>query len=647
MSLPVPTLDDRRFQDLVNDAKRLVQQRCPEWSDHNVHDPGVTLIELFAWMTDLLLYRLNRVPDRQYLKFLELIGVHLFPPTAAQVPITFWLTAPQGQPVVIPRGTEVATLRTEVEEAIGFTTTDELRIPACSALYLARSIAEQAPAMVSDSPDKPDGFYCFSPVPKAGDGLLIGLSDAVPGCVLRLRLRCQIEGVGVDPDNPPLAWEAWSGHEWTTCEVGLDQTGGLNRDGDVELHIPQTHVVSVLVSQRAGWLRARVVEPEQDVPSYSASPFIKELRAFSIGGTTDAINAVSVENEIVGTSEGTSGQTFPLKHRLIVPTEEAAVLEVSSDDGWQEWHSVTDFAASTPEDRHFVLDQVAGEVRLGPAVREANGGLHRFGAVPSKGAQMRVRLYRSGGGRNGNVAARTITVLKSSIPYVGRVENRRSAEGGVDGEDLENAKVRGPLLLRTRSRAVTAEDYEYLASEAAPEIARVRCVSAERTESGSVRVLVVPRAQRQGLRLRFEQLVPSQETLARITARLEECRVLGARVVVEPPLYRGITVVARLRPRSRTDPTRLQQAALEALYDYFDPIRGGPEKAGWPFGRMLQLGEVYAVLQSLAGTELIEDARLFPADPISGKRGEAIQRLDLEPHALIFSYEHQVVAEKV
>jgi len=106
-------------------------------------------------------------------------------------------------------------------------------------------------------------------------------------------------------------------------------------------------------------------------------------------------------------------------------------------------------------------------------------------------------------------------------------------------------------------------------------------------------------------------------------------------------------VVARLRPRSRTDPTRLQQAALEALYDYFDPIRGGPEKAGWPFGRMLQLGEVYAVLQSLAGTELIEDARLFPADPISGKRGEAIQRLDLEPHALIFSYEHQVVAEKV
>src|SRR6266581_8099622 len=113
MALPVPNLDDRRFQDLIDDAKRLVQQRCPEWTDHNVSDPGVTLIETFAWMTDQVLYRLNRVPDRNYVKFLELIGVRLFPPTAARAPITFWLSAALPDAVRIPPGTTVATVRTE------------------------------------------------------------------------------------------------------------------------------------------------------------------------------------------------------------------------------------------------------------------------------------------------------------------------------------------------------------------------------------------------------------------------------------------------------------------------------------------------------------------------------------------------------
>ena len=128
MALPVPNLDDRRFQDLVDDAKRLVQQRCPEWTDHNVSDPGVTLIELFAWMTDQLLYRLNRVPDRNYVKFLELIGVRLFPPTAARCPVTFWLSAPQPDVVTIPLGTQVATVRTETDEAIVFATIEDLPI---------------------------------------------------------------------------------------------------------------------------------------------------------------------------------------------------------------------------------------------------------------------------------------------------------------------------------------------------------------------------------------------------------------------------------------------------------------------------------------------------------------------------------------
>ena len=95
MPLPDPQLDDRRFQDIVDEAKTLIPRYCPEWTDHNVSDPGVTLIELFAWMTDLTLYRLNRVPDRQYVTFLDLLGVRLFPPSAASAQVTYWLSAPQ------------------------------------------------------------------------------------------------------------------------------------------------------------------------------------------------------------------------------------------------------------------------------------------------------------------------------------------------------------------------------------------------------------------------------------------------------------------------------------------------------------------------------------------------------------------------
>src|SRR4030095_5178545 len=128
MPLPTPSLDDRRFQDIVDQAKRLIPHYCPEWTDHNVSDPGVALIELFAWMTDMLLYRVNQVPDKMYITFLELIGVRLQPPRAAVAPVTFYLSAPQPAAVTIPEGTEVATIRTETSPAIIFTTEADLTI---------------------------------------------------------------------------------------------------------------------------------------------------------------------------------------------------------------------------------------------------------------------------------------------------------------------------------------------------------------------------------------------------------------------------------------------------------------------------------------------------------------------------------------
>src|SRR3954466_1491688 len=109
MPLQTPSLDDRHFQDIVDQAKRLIPHYCREWTDHNVSDPGVALIELFAWMADMLLYRVNQVPDRMYVKFLELMGIRLAPPRPARAPVTFYLSAPQPLDMTVPNDTEVAT----------------------------------------------------------------------------------------------------------------------------------------------------------------------------------------------------------------------------------------------------------------------------------------------------------------------------------------------------------------------------------------------------------------------------------------------------------------------------------------------------------------------------------------------------------
>jgi predicted phage baseplate assembly protein len=659
MVLPVPKLDDRGFQDLVNDAKRLVQQRCPEWSDHNVSDPGVTLIELFAWMTDQLIYRVNRVPDRLYVKFLELMDVQLFPPAAARTGVTFWLTGPLPEPVTIHAGTNVATVRTETDDAIGFATDEDLAIVPSSLATIGSMIDGERLRSHDEALQKEAGFFCFDKVPKVDDALYVGLPEPIPSCAVTLRFRCKIEGVGVDPRNPPVAWEASDGIGWVPAELQLDETGGFNRNGDVILHVPRSHATMAVRGKKAAWLRVKVTPPKvkppaagaapnEKPPTYGASPQIIGLTVFTVGGTAEASNVDFVDDEDLGTSEGVPGQRFLLARRPLVLGAEPPVLEVVDDKGTHEWEWVDNFAESGKDDRHFRIDLVSGEVQLGPAVRQSDGTMRYYGAVPEKGARLHMRRYRTGGGTIGNVAAGAISVLKSSIPFVATVENRRAARGGVDGEDVENAKIRGPIRLRSRGRAVTAEDYEYLAREAAPEVARVRALTPEQgPEAGSVRLLVVPAVARDPeARLALDQMTPADRTLVAIKKRLDETRVIGTRVLIETPLYQGINVAATLRARPRTNPETLQEEALDALYAYFDPIVGGPDGTGWPFGRPVNLGEIYSILQGLRGTEYIEEAHLCSVDLATGQRDPETTRIDIEENSLILSFDHAIEVVK-
>jgi predicted phage baseplate assembly protein len=646
VTLPVPNLDDRRFQDLVDDAKRYVQRRCPEWSDHNVSDPGVTLIETFAMIADQLLYRLNRVPDRLYLHFLGLLGIELVPPAPARADVTFWLSAPRSDTVRVRTGTEVATERTEADDAVAFETAEDLEIVSCSLAHAGTASPTGEVVDRTEQLEDTGAFPCFGSPPRVGDALLVGLSVAVPRCAVTIRVDCRAEGAGVDPRNPPLVWEAWTGRRWKPCEIdpGQDGTGGFNRPGDVVLHVPPDHVESVVEGHRAGWLRCRLVAPTEGQPFYEQSPRILGASAFTVGGTIPALHAETVREEILGLSEGVPGQRFPLARGPVLGADGPLVVEVAGPDGWQAWERVEHFDASAPLDRHFRLDTTTGEIVFGPGVRQRNGTVRQFGAVPAKAAPVRATVYRVGGGRGGNVAAGAIGALRTSVPFVTRVQNRRPATEGVDGEDVEAAKQRAPEFLRTRQRAVTTADYEYLARAADPRAARTRCLAGDGAEAAVIRLAVVPVVTGDpGRPGELEGFLPTPELLARVAEYLDERRMLGTRLIVEPPFYQRVSAEVRVRLDPRADADRVRAQAAETVYRYLHPLVGGPEGTGWPFGRTVAAGEILARVARLPGVDQVDEVRLYRFDPRTGTRAEGwTTRVELGRGALPFSVEHRV-----
>jgi hypothetical protein len=126
MPIKPPNLDDRRYADIVEEARRLIPQYCPEWTNLSDADPGMTLVQLFAWMTELTIYRLNRVPDKTYIHFLNFIGEERKRARPSVVPLTFTLSA--DHPVELPAFSRCSTRQTEENQALDFLTTDRLTI---------------------------------------------------------------------------------------------------------------------------------------------------------------------------------------------------------------------------------------------------------------------------------------------------------------------------------------------------------------------------------------------------------------------------------------------------------------------------------------------------------------------------------------
>ncbi|BAY81544.1 hypothetical protein NIES267_10210 [Calothrix parasitica NIES-267] len=413
-NLEKPNLDDRKFKDLVEECILRIPRYCPEWTNHNPGDPGITLIELFAWLTDQMLLRFNQVPLLNYITFLELLGIRLHPPTPARCELTFYLSREQPEPVRIPFGTEVATVRTESDEAIVFATNDELVIgnPKIKHFLTATETTQRK--------DKPQSFFTrMSPgsnrwnvtqTENIDDLLLFEYchpgncfylvldeletnfkddeerSNTIRGNVLAINFKGEAaQSTGITPDNPPLIWEAWNGEEWLKLELDDDQTKGFSFKGvpqslengaDIILRLPQKLPESQFGNYSGYWIRCVFVQQEnqEEINTYYNSPTVTSISVSAIGGAIYATQCARVDSESLGFSNGKPGQIFELQSKPILDRnreqEEYIAILVPGEEEPEIWQEVEDFGKSIENSQHYIIDSVTGTVQFGPLVRE-------------------------------------------------------------------------------------------------------------------------------------------------------------------------------------------------------------------------------------------------------------------------------------
>jgi predicted phage baseplate assembly protein len=429
----------------------------------------------------------------------------------------------------------------------------------------------------------------------------------------------------------------------------MDETGGLNTDGVVVLHLPSAMEARILSRLQLHWLRLRVIQPRPRQPTYSQSPRVNTIVPSAIGGTVPATHSAIAGNELLGRTSGLHGESFTVINSPVLPRDEDERLEVfePESDHWEYWTEVANFRDSGPDDNHYTFDGVTGTISFGPTVREPDGLEHAHGKTPARNSALRIGRYRYGGGIVGNVGAGTLTVLKSSIPYVATVVNHTPAAGGLDPESLDAARFRAPLAIKTRDRAITASDFEFLALEADRRVARARCIQV-RTDStassvppGTIELLLVPLVPPDHPRT-IESLQPPPELLESVREYLDDRRILGTQLVVDGPAYVGVSVEASILVQRHRNGDEVRAQVASRIREYLDPLLGGPDGSGWPFGRDLYLSEMQSVVQSVPGVEYAQDVTLYQVDIQTGQSRAAGQKITVADDVLLLSYEHVV-----
>jgi hypothetical protein len=483
-------------------------------------------------------------------------------------------------------------------------------------------------------------FEPFTPGEDASPALYLGFDGPFPDAFTSVYLgvvepRYTAHRRRRAPGEPPsVVWEYWNvpAAAWDHLQAE-DETGGFVRRGLVSFVGPPGHGPVSRFGQLRHWLRARWAGGE-----YTQPPQLARI----LPNTTWAVHSSTVRDETLGSGNGERNQEFRLSRapvlagteievrELDVPPEAeladlglAAVRRIVDATGrseiWIRWIETTDFYESGPRSRHYTLDPITGVVRFGDGLR---------GLPPPQGRDNVVaRQYRTGGGLAGNRPAGTVTELTTTVPYVAGVTNYEPAGGGSAAETPAQARERGPRTLRHGGRAVVAADFDDLAVEASPEVARVRSFPVRGQEDlGRVGIVVVPRSAE-------SRPTPSVELLNRVAENVRRCAAPVFEVWVVGPGWLRVSVTAEVVPRSLEQATDVESAIRARLAEFLHPLRGGFDGTGWPFGRRPHRSDLYAVVEAVAGVDHVQALEVDET---------MVEQSPLEDAFLAYSGDHEI-----
>lgn len=338
MTLPLPDLDDKRFSQIAGEARALIPTKAREWTDHNVHDPGITFLELFAWLAEIEHYRLNRTSAASFARFLALVGLTPHPQQAAQVEILFEFSRLDAG-VLVPARTRVSAIS---HEDVPFQTTRDLYLTAARLVKIVTRAGDGEIAQTRAERHDAGHYEAFGPSPVSGDALELGFEnwfDEEQGHLgitlfeadLPERQPFAPDAKGFIP-SARIRWEYRTNGGWTELPVIEDGTLHLSRSGELIFRKPATPPLAVRdndagESRDLHWIRAVLAEGQYEIPP----------RIFTIA--TNTIRARQVEtivNEDLGVGLGTPDQEVRLRKPplLLDTSSSAATFQVGDVLDW-------------------------------------------------------------------------------------------------------------------------------------------------------------------------------------------------------------------------------------------------------------------------------------------------------------------------